>query len=94
VPRPATSPPPPRPAQQAAQQPAPLHIPRSLAEVDNGKVLGFGADLAEDHPGYADAAYKQVRPAVGAACAARVCGGLWACTACVSTALIGSGSLL
>lgn len=26
------------------------HIPRSIKEVDNGKILGFGADLAEDHP--------------------------------------------
>ena len=27
-----------------------LRIPRCLAEIDNGKILGFGADLAEDHP--------------------------------------------
>ena len=25
-------------------------IPGSLADIDNGKILGFGADLAEDHP--------------------------------------------
>lgn len=30
--------------------PASLRIPKSIAEVDNGKILGFGADLAEDHP--------------------------------------------
>ncbi len=40
---------------------APVHIPRTLAEVDNGKILGFGADLSDDHPGYHDAAYKQRR---------------------------------
>ncbi len=27
-----------------------LSIPQSLAEVDNGKIMGFAADLAEDHP--------------------------------------------
>ena len=27
-----------------------LNIPQSLAEVDNGKIMGFAADLAEDHP--------------------------------------------
>lgn len=25
-------------------------VPRSLEEVDNGRILGFGADLSEDHP--------------------------------------------
>ena len=25
-------------------------MPRCLADIDNGKILGFGADLAEDHP--------------------------------------------
>lgn len=25
-------------------------VPRSIHDVDNGKILGFGADLAEDHP--------------------------------------------
>jgi phenylalanine-4-hydroxylase len=37
------------------------HIPRRLEDVDNGKILGFGADLSEDHPGYHDDAYKQRR---------------------------------
>ena len=32
--------------------------PQSLSQVDHGKILGFGADLAEDHPGFHDAAYK------------------------------------
>ena len=35
--------------------------PQSLSQVDHGKILGFGADLAEDHPGFNDAAYKQRR---------------------------------
>lgn len=25
-------------------------MPRSIHDVDNGKILGFGAELAEDHP--------------------------------------------
>lgn len=25
-------------------------IPQSLSEIDNGKILGFGSDLAVDHP--------------------------------------------
>lgn len=32
--------------------------PETLSQVDNSKILGFGADLAEDHPGFHDAAYK------------------------------------
>lgn len=36
-------------------------VPQSLADVDNGKILGFGQDLAEDHPGYHDPSYKQRR---------------------------------
>lgn len=38
-----------------------IKIPRCLAEVDNGKILGFGAELAEGHPGFHDQAYKQRR---------------------------------
>lgn len=30
--------------------PVALRIPKNLAEVDNGKLLGFGAELSEDHP--------------------------------------------
>ena len=40
-------------------------IPQSLEEVDNGQILGFGADLAEDHPGYRDQAYKDRRRDIG-----------------------------
>jgi phenylalanine-4-hydroxylase len=29
--------------------------------VDNGKILGFGADLSAEHPGFADEPYKQRR---------------------------------
>ncbi|GMH42692.1 hypothetical protein BSKO_10611 [Bryopsis sp. KO-2023] len=43
------------------QDPTSINIPKSLHEVDNGKILGFGAELAEDHPGYHDAAYKHRR---------------------------------
>lgn len=39
----------------------PAKIPHSLQEVDNGQILGFGADLSEDHPGFRDTAYKQRR---------------------------------
>ena len=36
---------------ELARPPTPeLRIPRSLAEVDKGQIMGFGADLAEDHP--------------------------------------------
>lgn len=42
-----------------------IRVPQSLEEVDNGQILGFGADLAEDHPGYRDQAYKDRRKAIG-----------------------------
>jgi len=38
-----------------------VSIPRRIEDVDNGRILGFGADLAEDHPGFHDPAYKQRR---------------------------------
>jgi len=38
-----------------------LAIPRGIEDVDNGRILGFGADLAEDHPGFHDDAYKRRR---------------------------------
>jgi phenylalanine-4-hydroxylase len=38
-----------------------VKVPRSIEDVDNGKILGFGADLSEDHPGYQDQEYKQRR---------------------------------
>lgn len=50
--------------------PAPLaappvtHVPHSIHEVDNGKILGFGADLAPDHPGFGDETYKKRRIAI------------------------------
>jgi hypothetical protein len=39
-------------AATAAAAPAaePVKVPRSIHDVDNGKILGFGADLSEDHP--------------------------------------------
>lgn len=40
---------------------APRKIPRSIHDVDNGSILGFGADLSEDHPGFYDLEYKQRR---------------------------------
>ena len=40
-------------------------VPQTLEEVDNGQILGFGADLAEDHPGYLDQAYKDRRRDIG-----------------------------
>jgi len=46
---------------QAPRQQAPIRVPQSISEVDNGKILGFGADLAEDHPGWGDRAYAQRR---------------------------------
>ncbi|MEW5299924.1 MAG: hypothetical protein WDW36_002894 [Sanguina aurantia] len=38
-----------------------VFVPRSIHEVDNGRLLGFGADLAADHPGFHDEEYKQRR---------------------------------
>ncbi|KAI8464705.1 MAG: aromatic amino acid hydroxylase [Monoraphidium minutum] len=53
------------PAPAAAAAPPPLVcVPRSICDVDNGKILGFGADLSEDHPGFHDAAYKARRSAI------------------------------
>ena len=37
-------------AAPAAPLPALGRVPKSLREIDNGKILGFGADLAQDHP--------------------------------------------
>ena len=58
------------PAAEAQQLQQPLiiparRIPQSLEEVDNGQILGFGADLADDHPGYLDQAYKDRRRDIG-----------------------------
>lgn len=39
-------------------------IPASIADVDNGQIMGFGADLAEDHPGFGDQAYKDRRTSI------------------------------
>lgn len=38
------------PAAATAPVPVVRPVPRSLSEIDNGKILGFGADLAKDHP--------------------------------------------
>ena len=48
-------------ASPAAEPTAAPHIPHSIADISNGNILGFGADLAEDHPGFHDAAYKRRR---------------------------------
>jgi hypothetical protein len=50
--------------QQPAAPPELIRVPKSIHEVDNGKILGFGADLAEDHPGFGDAAYTRRRTAI------------------------------
>ncbi|KAL4535462.1 hypothetical protein Ndes2526B_g06356 [Nannochloris sp. 'desiccata'] len=39
----------------------PFKIPRSLQEVDNGQILGFGAELAQGHPGFGDPLYTSRR---------------------------------
>jgi hypothetical protein len=36
-------------------------VPRSIHDVDNGKILGFGEELGAEHPGYHDEAYKRRR---------------------------------
>lgn len=35
-----------------------MRIPQSIHDVDNGQILGYGASLAEDHPGFNDEEYK------------------------------------
>ena len=35
---------------ETAAQSSGIKIPKSIEDVDNGKILGFGADLSEDHP--------------------------------------------
>ncbi|PSC71499.1 chloroplast phenylalanine hydroxylase [Micractinium conductrix] len=45
----------------ADEQAAPRRVPLGIQEVDNGAILGFSAELSEDHPGFHDAAYKQRR---------------------------------
>ncbi|KAL4429618.1 hypothetical protein ABPG77_008667 [Micractinium sp. CCAP 211/92] len=54
----AAAPPAPAPAPSVA---AARRVPRSIDEVDNGAILGFAAELSEDHPGFLDPAYKQRR---------------------------------
>ena len=44
--------------QQEAEE---RRMPRSIHDVDNGKILGFDADLSEDHPGFFDEEYKERR---------------------------------
>ncbi|KAJ9530868.1 hypothetical protein QJQ45_028836 [Haematococcus lacustris] len=39
-------------------------VPQTIHDVDNGSILGFGADLAEDHPGFHDPQYKRRRAAI------------------------------
>ncbi len=46
---------------------APVRVPASIRDVDNGKILGFGAELSEDHPGFADEAYKRRRQRIAQA---------------------------
>ncbi|KAL0053014.1 hypothetical protein WJX82_011490 [Trebouxia sp. C0006] len=51
-------------AAPVAPLPALRKIPGSLSEIDNGKILGFGADLAADHPGFGDEPYKRRRVSI------------------------------
>jgi Biopterin-dependent aromatic amino acid hydroxylase len=48
---------------QAAPPPLPdlPRVPQNIHDISNGNILGFGADLAEDHPGFHDAEYKRRR---------------------------------
>lgn len=52
---------------EAASQPAGVPRPQSIHDISNGNILGFGADLAEDHPGYHDAEYKRRRQRISEA---------------------------
>ncbi|KAG1652038.1 hypothetical protein FOA52_001804 [Chlamydomonas sp. UWO 241] len=46
---------------EAATPPLIIKVPRSVNDVDNGRILGFDADLSADHPGFHDGAYKARR---------------------------------
>jgi hypothetical protein len=68
----------------AEAAPAIIKVPTSIHEVDNGKILGFGADLSEDHP---------VRPASKPAAAAAALAGASkpaAAAAALAGAVVGS----
>lgn len=45
----------------ASTEEAQRKIPQSIHDIDNGKILGFDANLSEDHPGFHDEDYKQRR---------------------------------
>lgn len=71
-------------AAAAEAAPAIIKVPTSIHEVDNGKILGFGADLSEDHP---------VRPASKPAAAAAALAGASkpaAAAAALAGAVVGS----
>ena len=53
---------------------SPISIPTSIADIDNGSILGFGPDLAPDHPGFGDSAYAARRSAIAAAARGHVAG--------------------
>jgi hypothetical protein len=38
-----------------------MPAPASIHEIDNGRILGFGENLSEDHPGFHDEEYKRRR---------------------------------
>lgn len=54
---------------RVAQQEIVEHVfkPQSIHDISNGNILGFAEQLAEGHPGYHDAAYKQRRAALSRA---------------------------
>jgi len=39
-------------------------FPKSINEIDNGAILGFGAELDTDHPGFHDQDYKRRRQSI------------------------------
>jgi hypothetical protein len=43
---------------------ATIRIPKSIHDINNCSILGYGGDLAEGHPGYHDAEYKRRRTAI------------------------------
>lgn len=46
---------------RAALEDRKVAIPQSIHDIDNGKILGFDANLEEGHPGYHDEDYKARR---------------------------------
>lgn len=53
-------------ARYAVDEPeqATVKVPQSIHDINNCSILGYGGDLAEEHPGFHDVEYKNRRTAI------------------------------